>query len=745
MTPLHWGVAQLAIPGAGQAGIAGGEGHGPASAGEGWFGALVLQQVQEGGKAAASSPETTAPWATPIADPQGAKVDGAVAGWAEKPDETAKGTSAGTASENEVPAATQVSVKEFVAAVPAAATTAATVEGSPAGGATVELRESRSMAPTLSESGDEAQSAKTTDSAEAAEAGAGQPRETGEAEEPAGGNAIMNDRGEEPIPWMRDEGSAAAGKAQSGGATEPATNVAVTAGKPAGTPLAAGSLPTDLERWPEPRADGAPSAGAKRDDVEEHVPRSPGTGGQYVPETAREHLGAQSKTERTVASPRTETYVPPAWSPGRQSGGTGIIAHAGTVAALPVAMATAAAVAQPALPAMTTAAAVQARKAAGERKAVFAGPSGASGSVQEAPAKTHAHSTAASAHSTSPTAHNTAATHGKKSATWDGPETGWPVDSGSRPAGNNEAPRAEVPAPAAAGILHGAGAAQPAQAAVAQAGVVDAVVHGEGHQHGPAGHPAPGKAAGTSTGPAVPAKAGEAEVKPESTVPVPATPGRHDEAKNRLAAKEATQGVRFSTEQDPVPASLSHSPKNSGTELTGSGNQTAAPAVHAGAGTMTESQPPVVAHPDNVKSGGPFERIDSAPATRVIESVPQRLAVGVQSGGLGWVEIRTNSAAGQISATLASGSAESHNALSAQLPAVREFLAGEHVRIDHLASKIFSGSAGGRESGGGQEPGQGSARQSPNDPARTTETWRPLSGSPTDVGTENLSYISVRV
>lgn len=132
--------------------------------------------------------------------------------------------------------------------------------------------------------------------------------------------------------------------------------------------------------------------------------------------------------------------------------------------------------------------------------------------------------------------------------------------------------------------------------------------------------------------------------------------------------------------------------------------------------------------------------MDSAAAPHIIESTPQRLTVGVRSTGLGWLEVHANNVAGQVSATVATSSTESHNAISAQLPTMREYLAGEHVRVDSLATERFPQSSGGQGSSSGNQSRNGDARQ-----PRTMEPERSSGVSSEVVETEKLSYISVRV
>lgn len=161
-----------------------------------------------------------------------------------------------------------------------------------------------------------------------------------------------------------------------------------------------------------------------------------------------------------------------------------------------------------------------------------------------------------------------------------------------------------------------------------------------------------------------------------------------------------------------------------------------------------------------------FERMDGAAAPRVIESAPQRLAVGVRDAGLGWVEIRTHAAGGQIGAVVGTGSAASHQALAEELPSMREYLAGQQVKVGHLAAENFSAMGGGQRGSGGQGSGHAStgSQNSGNQNSGSHDSASQGSGNAVqDVARrvraeggvqavfagggmdETLSYISVRV
>jgi hypothetical protein len=241
--------------------------------------------------------------------------------------------------------------------------------------------------------------------------------------------------------------------------------------------------------------------------------------------------------------------------------------------------------------------------------------------------------------------------------------------------------------------------------------------------------------------------------------PVSATPGDPQtatEPESRLSSggpdvhaagtpeRPATESVgshRTAEAQNPDVVSAAGPARNSGGEATTFGSLVGAQPIHAagGPGNAQGLAPMAVAAPAHVAASVTFERMDTAAAPHVIESTPHRLAVGVDNGGLGWVEIHTSSAAGHVSATLTSGSAESHHAIATQLPAVREFLAGEHVQVDTLASERFSASSGGQRGSSGDQEGGGGRRAPSIEPNGQARPAAPETDS------EELSYISVRV
>jgi hypothetical protein len=148
------------------------------------------------------------------------------------------------------------------------------------------------------------------------------------------------------------------------------------------------------------------------------------------------------------------------------------------------------------------------------------------------------------------------------------------------------------------------------------------------------------------------------------------------------------------------------------------------------------------AHGQSIAPGATFDHLDTGSAPRVLASTPRGLAVGVSDPGLGWVEIRAHAGEGQIAATLSASSA-AHAALTAQLPAMREYLAGQQVRVDTLAAQPFQASADGSRHSPGQQNGEYNRSQDQGrDAPAAAETAR-LPGFSGE--SESLSWIDVRV
>ncbi len=162
---------------------------------------------------------------------------------------------------------------------------------------------------------------------------------------------------------------------------------------------------------------------------------------------------------------------------------------------------------------------------------------------------------------------------------------------------------------------------------------------------------------------------------------------------------------------------------------------TAAHAVVSTADTHSSTTTASAEHAQNA-----FERIDTSAAPQVLAGTPQRLSIGVRDPALGWVEIHTRTAAGEISVALATPSAASHTAISAQLPAIRDYLSGQQVRVDHLTAEQFSASSGGRDNSAGNQP---QAKDTHATSAGATHS--PLTEQSSESEGQNLSWIDVRV
>lgn len=133
--------------------------------------------------------------------------------------------------------------------------------------------------------------------------------------------------------------------------------------------------------------------------------------------------------------------------------------------------------------------------------------------------------------------------------------------------------------------------------------------------------------------------------------------------------------------------------------------------------------------------GAAFDHIDSGAMPQMLSRTPQRLDVGMRDPGLGWVEIRAHAAEGQIAATVSS-SFEAHPALAAQLPAMRDYLAGQQVRVDTLNAKAFEASPdGGRHAGRDPDPRRDAAGGAMAALPEFSEEAEP----------QSLSWIDVRV
>jgi hypothetical protein len=217
------------------------------------------------------------------------------------------------------------------------------------------------------------------------------------------------------------------------------------------------------------------------------------------------------------------------------------------------------------------------------------------------------------------------------------------------------------------------------------------------------------------------------------------TPIHHSQTASVVAAQLRTPEGRPPGE--PSPTDGQHARTQTGQAPAPVAATQTAPSPQVGG--LTSSA--LLAHPSaassdaSLRPAGALERMDAAAPPRVLESSPQNLAVGIRDAGLGWIEIRTHSIAGQVSATLATGTHEAHAAIAAELPAIRDTLMNQHVALHSLSAERFPASSG----------GGGSASDTPNSGSAARHSSMKQEGDNlsayNEAEGEDLSYISVRV
>ena len=169
-------------------------------------------------------------------------------------------------------------------------------------------------------------------------------------------------------------------------------------------------------------------------------------------------------------------------------------------------------------------------------------------------------------------------------------------------------------------------------------------------------------------------------------------------------------------------------------------------------------------HGTAVGTVSPYDRIDQGTAPVVLHAGAQQVAVGVHDPSLGWVEIKTQSAAGHVDATLVASSGQTRDALAAQLPAISQFLEQRDVRVGSLVVNHQSAGSGTNHSGngsgqhagpgyggnggsGGNGANSGGERRAPQYsapvPARHSVPVK-VAGGESSSTARPLSYISVR-
>ena len=142
-----------------------------------------------------------------------------------------------------------------------------------------------------------------------------------------------------------------------------------------------------------------------------------------------------------------------------------------------------------------------------------------------------------------------------------------------------------------------------------------------------------------------------------------------------------------------------------------------------------------------------MDQIAAAPVSALSVGA-NRVAVGLHDPSLGWVEIKTQSTAGQIAAAVVTSSAQSHQALAGQLPSMAEFLSEHHVKLGSIT--VEQQSSAGNPGNGTGDSGEGSQSYAGQD-AAPSHSGATSPGAGLNPGTDTneeyrpLSYISVMV
>ncbi|MGH9616272.1 MAG: hypothetical protein ACRD28_05970 [Acidobacteriaceae bacterium] len=102
-------------------------------------------------------------------------------------------------------------------------------------------------------------------------------------------------------------------------------------------------------------------------------------------------------------------------------------------------------------------------------------------------------------------------------------------------------------------------------------------------------------------------------------------------------------------------------------------------------------------------SSDAFTALDSAATGQrgvLLHAAPNQVSVGVTDPSLGWVEVRAERVAGQVTAALAATSAASHAVLTSVLPSMATYLQQQHAGVQHV--HVETGLSGGQSGAGSQ-------------------------------------------
>jgi hypothetical protein len=292
---------------------------------------------------------------------------------------------------------------------------------------------------------------------------------------------------------------------------------------------------------------------------------------------------------------------------------------------------------------------------------------------------------------------------------WNGGSNGRPdpeLDGGSRAGGAATKPgssdaaansvlAAEAPPPAAAGLSVGSEAGRPPSASAAEA---------------------------------------SAALAPAESAPRFAGASIKETAK--ATAKDAAKDTVKDTVKDAVKGAVGETVR----VAAGAGSAGQPPPVaglapgHAASGSAVRAGIPAAPQAgEGLARGGALERMDGAApaaAPAAAHSSARSVAVGVEDPAHGWIEVRAQGAAGQVSASLSAASPEAHAALRAQLPGMAAYLAEREVGVRSLGMGAEAGGFTGHAGAGsnpGSNPGSNSSSNSSSDPGPHPGAGRPRS------------------
>ena len=79
-----------------------------------------------------------------------------------------------------------------------------------------------------------------------------------------------------------------------------------------------------------------------------------------------------------------------------------------------------------------------------------------------------------------------------------------------------------------------------------------------------------------------------------------------------------------------------------------------------------------------------MDQADANPGGVLLHASPNQMAVGISDPGLGWIEVRAERVAGQVTAALTANSTASHAELTAVLPAMSSYLNDHRQAVHHI-------------------------------------------------------------